>query len=159
MSFDPEAFLASTEVTGAMETKFQRVPPAEYLAVIEKVEGREAKFVPKKGPRMGQQVSQPCVDVTYLIDDAKLRETLGMSTPRITQGLFLDVNEAGQLEMGPGKNINLGRLRAACKQNDPSVSWKFGNLVGQLVKIKVEQSPNPNDPNDPYSNVTAVTSV
>src|SRR3990172_10470600 len=131
MSFDPEAFLQSTEVTGAMETKLQRVPPNDYLALIDKVEGRLAQFTPKKGPRMGQQVSQPCVDITYVVDDAKARETLGVDTVRITQGIFLDVNAAGQLEMGPGKNINLGRLRAACKQNDPSVPWKFGNQIGR----------------------------
>ena len=159
MSFDPEQFLQSTEVQGAMETKFVRIPPGEYNVLIDKVEGRLAQFTPQKGPNMGKQMSQPCVDVTYLIDDQKVRDATGMERPSITQGIFLDVNAAGQLEMGPGKNINLGRLRAACKQNDPSVSWKFGMLVGHMVKIKVDQVPNAKDPNDPYSNVTAVTAA
>ena len=164
MSFDPNAFLESTEVQGAMETKFVRIPPGDYQAMISNVEGREAVFTPKKGPRAGQEVRQPCVDITYSIDvgvgdGTKVKEATGMDTPSITQGIFLDVNAAGQLEMGPGKNINLGRLRAACGLNDPSKSFKFGMLKGQIVKIKVDQVPNPNDPNDPYSNVTGVTAV
>jgi len=156
MSFDPNSFMQNTEVAGAMETKFQRIPPGEYTAVIEKVDGREAKY---KDKQTGEDRSSPCCDITYAIDDAALKETLGVDKPRITQGIFLDVNSAGQLEMGPGKNIKLGQLRQACNQNDPSKTWRFPMLQGQVVKVKVAQSPNPKDPNDPYSNVVAVAAA
>lgn len=152
MSFDPNSFINNAEVQGAMETRFIRIPPGEYLALVEKVEGREADYTDKNG----QQRKSPVCEITYRIDDESVRKATGMDNPSISQGIFLDINSAGQLEMGPGKNIKLGQLRAACNQNDPSKPWRFKMLEGNVVKIKVEQKPNKNDPNDPYSNVTGV---
>jgi hypothetical protein len=60
------------------------------------------------------------------------------------------------MERGTGKNIQLGRVRAALGQNDENKPWKFSMLVGAAAKIKVEHSPNLKDPDSPYANVVAV---
>lgn len=153
MSFDPNTFL-NTEVSGAMETKYPLIPESQegYRAVVKKVDGRVEKVT--KGPNVGKD--QPICDVTFVVDDEGVRQQLQMPEPTIRMSLFLDMNAAGQLELGTGKNIQLGRLREALGQNDPNTPWTFSKLVGGACKIKVKHSPNEKDPSSPFANVSGV---
>jgi len=149
MNFDPQNFLNSTAAEGAMETKFVTCPAGEYNASIVDVGARAIK-----DKNTGEET--PVVDVVWGVSDQAVMEATGMETVRVRQSLFIDMTPQGGLATGPGKNIQLGRLREALKQNDPSKPWNFNMLKGAAARIKVEQSPNTKDPSNPYANVTAV---
>jgi len=157
MTFDPKAFMDTT-VTGAMETKFPKIPENKdgYKAYIKDYDGRVAKY---KDKQTGADTEAPVLDVTWVIDDEGVRNETGLPEPTIRQSLFLDLNSAGQLELGTGKNIQLGRLREALGQNDPAKPWSFSMLRGATAKVAIKHAPNQKDPNDPYVNVAGVTKL
>jgi hypothetical protein len=149
MNFDPQSFLNNTAIEGAMETKFVTCPAGEYNAPIIDVAARSIK-----DKTTGEE--SPIVDVIWGVSDAAVQAATGMEVVKVRQSIFIDLTPQGGLASGPGKNIQLGRLREALKQNDPSVSWNFNMLKNAVAKIKVEHSPNPKDITNPYANVTAV---
>lgn len=151
MNFDPNAFLNNAVAEGAMETKYVTCPPGEYNAQIVDVAARAIKN------SNGEE--SPIVDVIWGVSDGAVTEATGMSMVRVRQSIFIDLTGQGGLATGPGKNVQLGRLREAVKQNDPTKPWSFGMLKNAVAKIKVEQSPNAKDPTNPYANVTAVTAL
>ena len=50
--------------------------------------------------------------------------------------MFLDMDENGDLELGKGKNVDLGRLREALGQNTGG-NWSPSQLVGSSATIHV----------------------
>lgn len=150
--FNADTFLDET-VTGAHETKYPVIPPSEYPAVSKSINAREMpnKKEPEKGPFT-------VLDIVWEIDDAGVKEATGLDNPTCRQSVFLDIHE-DKLDMRDKKNIPLGRLREALGLNDASRPFSFRDLVGQPAIVRVEQSPNPNDPENPYSNVTKVAQV
>lgn len=129
-TFDPDTFMA-TSFTEANETKFATVPEGEYLAVIDKVEANT--WQSKDGMKSGLRL-----DVTWKIDDAHVAEVTGVASPTVRQGIMLDMTESGGLANGPGKNINLGRLREAVGQNTPGKPWSPQMLLGQPARVSVK---------------------
>lgn len=128
--FDAETLLNS-DVQGAASTEYVAIPEGEYVGIINKI---DAKSVTSK--KDGKEYN--FFEVTYIVDDEKVREITGMDEPRARQSMILDFTDAGTLDLGKGKNVPLGRLRDACNQNDPSKSWNFQMLVGQAVKVNVK---------------------
>lgn len=124
MSFDPDQFLSGT-VAGEMATEFTPIPEGEYNAVIEKVDARAT--------RGGGAI----LDVTWTIDDQAVRDATGLDNPRCRQSVFLDITASGGIDVGKGKNVQLGRLREAVGQNGPQ-AWAPGMLVGNVARVKVE---------------------
>lgn len=151
MNFDPTSFLNNTAVEGAMETKFVTCPAGEWQAQISDVKARSVKN------KDGEET--PIVDVIWMASDHAITEATGQEQVQVRQSIFIDITPQGGLSTGPGKNIQLGRLREALKQNDPAVSWNFNMLKGAVAKIKVEHSPNAKDPASPYANVTAIAAL
>lgn len=129
-SFDPDAFM-QTQFSEASETKFITVPEGEYNAVIDKVEAN-----PWQSQAKG--TSGLRLDVTWKLDDAVAAEATGMANPTVRQGIMLDLTDSGGLAFGPGKNINLGRLREAVGQNKPGQSWAPTMLIGQPARVTVK---------------------
>lgn len=131
--FDPDAFM-NTQFTEANETRFKTVPEGEYPANIDKVEANT--WQSRDGSKSGLRL-----DVTWKIDDPAAAEATGVANPTVRQGIMLDMTEAGGLATGPGRNINLGRLREAVGQNKPGQPWQPSMLVGQPARIKVSHRP------------------
>lgn len=125
--FDEEAFL-STTVEGEMSTEFVPVPEGEYNGVIESINLRSGT---------GEKGDWAVLDVNWTIDDATVQEVTGMENPKVRQSLFLDITDSGGLDLGKGKNINLGRLREAVGQNGAG-AWSPSMLTGNVATIKVE---------------------
>jgi hypothetical protein len=150
--FDINQVLSETQDAG-FETKFTQVDPGEWPAVIDKVAGRS--FPKKDDPSQESHI----VDITYAIDDAGQRAKTGLEKPTVRQSIFLDLVD-GKLDKSKNKNITLGRLLMALgfqDENGQSLrQWSFNDLVGRAVVVKVEQSPNPKSPKDPFVNVTSV---
>lgn len=126
MSFDPNLFIQST-VEGELSTQYIPIPEGEFVGRVNKIEGRLAK-------------ESAILDVYWVIDDATVRETTGMEEPTVRQSIFLDITENGTLDLGTGKNVQLGRLRAALGQNT-GAAWSPNNMIGQVAMVLVNQRP------------------
>lgn len=136
--FDPAAFM-NAQVTGANDTQFRPCPVGEFPAVIDKVEPRQ--WTSKDGTKSGV-----ALDVLWSIDSDTIRTELGRDKVIVKQGIMLDLLPSGALDLGTGKNINLGRLREAVNLNDPSQPFSFGMLPGKVAKVKIEHEMYNNAP-------------
>jgi len=142
-AFDPDTLMASaTAEVGS--TKFEPVPPGEYLAQIDTVAVR----VPK---------DNPCLDVNYnLLDDA-LRATIGREKVVVRQTVWLDLNASGGLDMGKGKNIGLNRIREALDLNKPGQPFSMNQLKGAgPLRVTVTNRPDKDDPTTIYNDIKTV---
>ena len=101
--FDAKTFL-DTQVTGESSTKRMPVPVGEYTSLIEGVNVRN--WQSKDGQKSGL-----ALDVTHNLDDPGVKEAMGRDKVTITQSIMLDLTDGGALDMGKGKNVQLGRLR------------------------------------------------
>lgn len=137
-TFNPEQFL-QTELTEANSTEFTLIPEGEYTAVSGPISSERFKaFDIKEGPNAGGKFYS--LEVLWDINDpdGKLKEELGRP-PQARQGLRLDINPVdGSLELGKGRNVDLGRLREALGINRNGQPFRFSMLGGQVAKIKVK---------------------
>ena len=133
--FNPDQFL-DMQVIEANSTEAIPVPDGEYIAVIGEVKCRP--WQKKDDPSVAGLV----LDLSWYIDDAAVKELLGRDKVKCKQGIMLDLTESGGLDMGKGKNVGLGRLRAACDLNRAGEPFAFSMLAGRIAKIKVEHRVN-----------------
>ena len=129
---DPDQLLSGS-VTGANSTSLTPIPEGEFKATIQDVVLRS--FTVKNGPNSGQ--TGYALDVSWEILDSQVRDAIGR-TPSVRQSMFLDLN-GDSLDMGEGKNVNLGRLRAAVKQNESGKPWSPNMLKGAVATILTKQ--------------------
>lgn len=150
-SFDPAAFGGSS-FEGQGDTRRLQIEAKEYPAFIVGPFGEDRKTriaVSDKGSIQLVVVWQP--------DDGEQCRKLNIEKlPTISQRIFLDVTEGGGLDMGPFKNAELNKLREVFGMNAPGVKWSFADFCGKSATIKVEQKINKDDPQNPFTNVTAV---
>lgn len=143
--FDPDAFLSET-IKGEIDTRIIPVPEGEWAAQIDRITFRQLDD------------TRIVMDVTWEILDDSVKEKTNHAKPTCRQGVFLDMTEEGSIDLSKGKNRQLGILRAAVGQNSGK-PWAPSMLYGQLAKVKVQHSPNADDPENPYANVRGVTKV
>ena len=129
MSFNPQEFMDAS-VSGANDTKVIPVPVGEYVAIITDVKPRQ--WQSKDGSTTGI-----AIDVTWDVDDQAVKDLLGRDTVTVRQGIMLDTDGTGKLDMGTGRNVSLGRLREAVGKNDPKTPFSFAQLPGMAAKITV----------------------
>jgi hypothetical protein len=129
-----------------METTYTPVPEGEYLGAIDDIKIRKAK-------------DSVICDVTWLIMDDQLKSSMNMDRITVRQSVFLDVEANGALQLGPNKNVALGRLRQALGQNG-SGPWSFAQLKGAgPVKLTVGVRPDKDDPDKKYNDVKRITAA
>ena len=142
-AFDPATFM-NQETEGPMETRYTPLPEKDYTATIG--DGENDVVVRKAEDSI-------LLDVTYVVHDAELAEKMGMERLSVRQGIFLDVGANGVIELGPNKNVKLGRLREALGQNKPG-PWNFAMLRGAgPILISVTIKPDKDDPTVQYNRV------
>lgn len=124
--FDENSFMSS-ETQGEMSTEFTPVPEGEYQAVAKSVGVRSGS---------GDKGDWAVLDVAWAVDSAEATEATGMDNPTVRQSIFLDITESGGLDLGKGKNIQLGRLREALGQNGPG-GWSPSMIEGNVATVKV----------------------
>jgi len=122
--FDPDLFL-STQTASALDTQAVPVPEGEYNAVIKDVAARQVK-------------DSIILDVRWAIDDANVAAVTGLTEPTVRQSVFLDMTAGGGLDTSKGKNIQLGRLREALRQNIAGQPWAPAMLVGNVARVTVK---------------------
>lgn len=136
---------------GKGDTRRLRLEPGEYPAIVEGPWKEKTKLRMEKGYLI--------LDVVWRPNKPELAQKLGVEQlPPVRQSIFLDVTPAGGLDMGQYKNGDLNRLREVFGLNEGQ-KWAFSDFVGKAALIKVEQRPNEKNPQDPYTNVTAVTKL
>lgn len=124
--FDMDAFMNSADETAAVDTEYRPIPQGKYMAVIEKVDGRRTE---KQDEKTGEMRAYTNLDVTWNIQDEQVKVELQREKVTVRQGIFLELNPQGKIDTGPGKNVPLGRLRAALGQNQPGV-WSPKMMEG-----------------------------
>lgn len=147
--FDPNQFL-DQQFTDANDTKSIPVPAGEFIAVVEetKINTWQAKDDPSK--------SGLKLQIQWSVDDEGVKATVGRDKVTVRQEIMLDLTDSGTLDFGRGKNIRLGKLRDALGLNTPGQPFAFSMLAGRVARITVGHTPNPKEPGEVYTNVTAV---
>ena len=144
-TFDPDLFM-SQDTEEEMETKYTPIPDDDYISIIdEKIDLKEVN-------------GTPVIDLYHIVDDPELAEKLAMERISVRQSIFLDVDGAGNLAIGPNKNVKLGKLREALGQNVAGQSWNINMLKGAgPLRIKVGTKPDKNDSTIIYNEVKATS--
>lgn len=151
--FDPESF-GLTEINGATSTERIPIPEGEYLATVKDLVLPPRKIDTAEGPRW-------VTGIVWEIDDQNVRDITGQPRPRCRQDMWLDINEQGGLDMGKGKNVDLGKARAAFGLNDPSKPFRFDHFRGKAARILVKNNTQKDGANagQVFSNVTKITPI
>lgn len=128
--FDPAQFL-DMQVTDSNDTKIVPVPVGEYIAVCSEIKSRvwTAKDDPSK--------SGVALDLVWELDSPELKQLLGRDKITVKQGVMLDMTDSGNLDMGKGKNVGLGRLREALDLNQPGKPFAPSMMAGRAAKVVV----------------------
>jgi hypothetical protein len=151
-TFDVDAF-AQGSFEGEGDTRRFQHEPKEYNAIVMGPWKEKTKL---RTTDKGQLI----LDVLWQVDDPEQMAKHNLERlPPVRQSIFLDLTPAGALDMGPFKNPELNKLRAVFGLNKPGVRWTFQDFIGKPAKVKVEQRPNAQNPQDPFTNVTAVTAL
>lgn len=130
--FDAKNFL-DMEIEGENSTEVIPVPPGEYIGLCVEVKAREWKA--RDGTKEGK-----ALDVSWEIDDPEIKTATSRDRVVIRQGVMLETTESGAIDMSKGKNVQLGRLRAAVGMNTGG-KFRFSDIVGQAATIKVTNEP------------------
>lgn len=149
--FDPDQFMQES-VEGANDTVYPTLPAGEYTGMISEVKVRQTQSDKRPG-----EFFYPA-DITWDLMDVpqKVLDEMGRDKFSVRQSVFLDINDSGQLDLGKGKNIQLGRLREALSLNTPGFS--IGKLKGAgPAKLNVTLKPDKNG--TPRNDVTQVGKV
>jgi hypothetical protein len=148
-TFDPNVFLEQS-FAEANSTKATPVPEGEFQASIKSVTPRT--WSKKDDPTVGGLA----LDIIWNIDDENVKAQLERKEVTVKQGLMLDLNDAGMLDMSKGKNVQLGRLREAVGLNTPGQAFSFQMLPGRGAKVLVKHRI---DGEDIYAEVKGVVKL
>lgn len=136
--FSHDAFLA-TSVEAAMSTRPMLCPPGDYTARIAELKTRALDD------------GRVILAVSFEVLDDAVKAATGRQKITVKRDIWLDIQD-GQLETGEGKNIDLGKLRAAVGQNQSGQPWQPMMLVGTTCRISVVHEPGKNS-DDIYDRV------
>lgn len=133
-TFDAANFL-NTVYTDSHATQYVPIPEGIYPAMtgVPNVVNGNSKKDGKPWFRL---------DLPLIIDDANVRELLGRDEVRSKFSIMLDV-ENGALANGPGRNVQLGRLRDALGLNEPGQEFTLQMLGGRSCKAAVSHRAHP----------------
>ena len=130
--FDPNQFL-ETQITESNATELIPIPEAEYAGVIGAVETKV--WAKKDDP----SISGIKLVVMWDLDSQELLDLLGRKKVTVKQEIMLDLTESGGLDVGKGRNVGLGRLRAALNLNNPGEPFSFLMMVGRVARLHIGQ--------------------
>lgn len=134
-TFDPATFLHST-IDEANSTESIPTPEGEYLSICDKVEVKT--WQKKDGSDSGLKL-----ELIWDIQDEAVKALLERQKVTVRQDQMLDLTDTGQLDMGKGKNVGLGRLRSAMDLNEPGQPFSFAMFQGRMAKVLVKHRPAP----------------
>lgn len=147
-TFDPATFL-NTTTEEAMDTIIIPCPAGEYLALAEKVDVKS--WSTKDGSNSGLKI-----EILWDIQDENVKAITQRDPTRVRQQQMLDLTETGQLDLGKGKNIGLGRIREALGLNAAGQPFAISMIQGRMANVKVSHRA---DGETIYDEVKAITAA
>jgi hypothetical protein len=132
---------------GSNATVRRPIPIGEYKAQIEDVE-LEA-FPGKKDPTK----TYLRATFSYRILDEAVAKELGREKVTAVDGWLVDLTDGGDIDFGPDRNVNLGRVREATDCNKPGDEWSFPGFKGKVVKVKIGHEMYEGEPRTRVQNV------
>lgn len=154
MAFNKDAFLQQT-VEQTLDIKRAPFPEGTHEDLqIKDISLRDGTN------KTGENAGKPWVQLTVLFvsTDPDVIEEMKLADGQeaiVRQNFFLDLTDEGMLDVSPGRNINLGKLRHACGQNTAD-EWSIMDMKGATVGgVRVKHTLNP-ETDDVYADVTAV---
>ena len=151
--FNESDFLSGA-VTGSLDTVRPKVPKGQYRGIIKELKTRQNAG--QKDP------SKMYTSIDLMVElqlSPEAQQEMNTDQANITRryGFLIDLTPDGKgLDMGKGKNVDLGRVREALGQNDPAKPWKPLDLVGQIALWKVDHRPNKDKPGEVYDEIVEV---
>lgn len=126
--FDVNAFLSSS--AEPMATQMEVCPEGEFAFMLDS-DGK--MLTPKNLKGTSQKTGNPYDfwqwELTALCMSEEVKQKLGRQKVPVRLRINLDIDaNAGKLETGPNKNVGLGKLRDALKQNN--AGWTPQQLLG-----------------------------
>lgn len=134
-NFDPAAFL-EMPIDQPLERRNPLPAGRDYIAEIKSVEPKpwtktSEDGTSKSGIRLAVQIQlQVPEELRPLGYDS------GVFT--LTESIMLDLNASGGLDTAPGKNNTLRQYREALGMNKPGEVFRFSQMVGKLVTVKLK---------------------
>lgn len=128
-TFDPQAFL-DAQTTETNDTRVLPCPVGEWPATVDSVDVKSG---------VSQKSGEPWtrLNVKWKIEGTDANRLAERDPIYVTQGVMLDITEAGGLDMGKGRNVGIGRLREAAGLNQPGQPFSFRMLIGRSAKVSV----------------------
>lgn len=148
--FDVNDFL-NTAYTDIPPDQATPIPVGEYNVQIDPGE-KGVKIA--QGEKDGNAWAR--CDLRLLIEDpAKQLAATHGDNPTMFYGIMLDLDDNGRLDFHPNRNVKLGKVLEATGVR--KAGWKFTDLSGKRLRIKVVHEPDRQDPTIPRANVAAVS--
>lgn len=135
MSFNPEAFMNAV-ITDALDTAVTPCPPGEWIGTATDIKVNSG--IIGKGERTGEPWAN--VNVTWEITDPAVAAITKRDKTRVRQSVMLDLDSNGNLDLSKGRNIGLGKLRAAVDLNQPGQPFSPMMIVGRSARLNVVHS-------------------
>lgn len=153
--FDAGAFMGAS-IDAALDTVVKQCPEGEFRAMIDDFDESAFRTFTSKNNGKDYTVFGP----PFVIQDPTVAASLGRDKVTVFhKGMFIDIGADGGLDTSSGKNVDLGRLRAAVGQNAAG-AWSFNNLKGAgPVMVKVIHEADANDPEKKYARVSKVVKI
>lgn len=145
MPFDANSFLDS-QISGANSTERILVEPGVYSAFV-----ADLKSATGFSEKNNQQWAR--MDVVFEIQDEHQQERTGRARILITYGIMLDLDANGDLDMGRGRNVRLGKFRKALGKNDGPFNPR--ELMHLYAKVDIKHEIYNNEPQEKISGVSA----
>ncbi len=162
--FDADAFMGQT-VDGALDTTIVIPPEGDYRAMIGSFDSETGfrTFTAKEGTKNAGKEYTIFQPPFVLQDDPRLVEVkTARGQDQITvahKGMFLDLTDQGGLDVGKGKNVDLGRLRDAVGQNTQP-GWRFTNLIGAgPIMVHIFHEKDQQDETKKYARINRVVKI
>jgi hypothetical protein len=164
--FDAEAFMSQSQEGGALDTTIPMPPEGDYRAMIGDFNSENGfrSFTSNDPNKQSYGKEFTMFQPPFVLqDDPRLSEVSAFygGKPVVVRhaGMFLDLANGG-LDMGKGKNVDLGKLLDAVGQNPMPQGWKFTNLIGAgPVMVKVSHEKDRNDSTKSYARVSRVVKL
>lgn len=136
--FDPAQFLDMP-----VDAPLERRPPLplqDYTATIQELTAGKWQSKDKYNSD-GSLKSGVKYDVKLQLEIPQdVQEKLGITLPTfmLNDGIMLELNEAGGIDTGVGKNRQLRNYREALDMNKVGESFRASNMVGRMLKVRIK---------------------
>jgi hypothetical protein len=137
--FDTDNFLGSS-AGGVLSTERTLIPIGTYPdCTVSDLKLNHGTY--ENGEKAGDKWAR--LNIIYEIHDDAVRNELDRAKVLVSGGIFLDITPEGALDNGRGKNVRLGKLKAALGLNGANDTWQ--DFLGKRVVLTIGHGVNKKD--------------